>query len=81
MWKVYFKSPLVGDEFYALYFFIFWGFFIALHSFPLYGWLGNSEHRGVSPRARHSALFCASVLRFAFWHTLPSPPAFSPMSN
>lgn len=36
-----FRFPLVCSEFYALYFFIFWGFFIALHSFPLYGWLGN----------------------------------------
>lgn len=36
-----FRSPLVCSEFYALYFFIFWVFFIALHSFPLYGWLGN----------------------------------------
>lgn len=37
-----FRSPLVCSEFYALYIFYFLGaFFIALHSFPLYGWLGS----------------------------------------
>lgn len=64
MWKVFFRSPLVCNEFYALYF----SFFIVLHSFSLYWGLGNFKHHGVSSHAHHSDLFYASVLNFGFWH-------------
>ena len=61
-------------------FFIFWVFYC--FTFFCSVWMaGEFEHHDVSPSARHSDWFYASVLRFAFWHTLPLVLAFTSMNN
>lgn len=61
-------------------FFIFWVFYC--FTFFSSVWMaGEFEHHGASPPACRSDLFYASVLRFAFWHTLPLLPAFSSMND
>lgn len=77
-----FRSPLVCSEFYALYFFLFSvGFFYCFTFFSSVWMAREFEHHGASPCARHSELFYTSVLRFAFWHTLPLLPDFLPVRN
>lgn len=72
-----FRSPLVCNEFYALYFFYFLGFFYCFTCFSSVWMAREFENHGASPCAHHSGLVYTS-LRFAFWHTLPD---FLPVRN
>lgn len=60
-----FGSPLVCNEFYALYF-LSSGFFYCFTFFSSVCMAGEFEHHGVSSPARHSDLLYTSILRFAF---------------
>lgn len=70
-----FRSLLVCNEFYALYFLSSGGFFIALHSFPLHEWLGNLNTMVCLLMPIILTYFMP--LKFAFWHTLSLLPVFS----